>query len=47
MGVARNCGYPFGAPHNEDYGILRSMLGFPYFGKLPYIAGAVHKEAQP
>ena len=29
-------GYPFGGPNNKDYSILGSILGFPYFGKLPY-----------
>ena len=24
-----------GDPHNKDYSILRSILGSPYFGKLP------------
>ena len=28
----------FGGPHNKDYGILGSMLGSPYFGKLPFRA---------
>ena len=26
----------FGGPHNKDYSILGSILGFPYFGKLPF-----------
>ena len=26
----------FGDPHNKDYSILGSILGSPYFGKLPY-----------
>ena len=26
----------FGGPHNKDYGILGSILGFPYLGKLPF-----------
>ena len=25
-----------GGPRNKDYSILGSMLGFPYFGKVPY-----------
>ena len=25
-----------GVPHNKDYSILGSILGFPYFGKLPF-----------
>ena len=29
-------GVPFlGGPHNKDYSILGSILGSPYFGKLP------------
>ena len=27
----------FGVPKNKDYSILGSILGSPYFGKLPYI----------
>ena len=26
----------FGGPYNKDYSILGSILGSPYFGKLPY-----------
>ena len=26
----------FGGPYNEDYSILGSILGSPYFGKLSY-----------
>ena len=29
-------GVPFGGPNNKDYSILGSILGSPYFGKLPY-----------
>ena len=29
-------GYYFGGPHNKDYSILGSILGFPYFGKVPF-----------
>ena len=36
MGVSQNCGYLFGGPHNKDYSILGSIVGCPYFGKLPY-----------
>ena len=28
-------GYHFGGPFNKDYSILVSILGSPYFGKLP------------
>ena len=27
----------FWGPHNKDYSILRSILGSPYLGKLPFI----------
>ena len=30
--------YHFGDPNNQDYSILGSILGSPYFGKLPYRA---------
>ena len=36
MGVSQNSGYLFGGPYNKDYSILVSILGSPYFGKLPY-----------
>ena len=36
MGVSQNWGYHFGGPCNKDYNILGSILGSPYFGKLPY-----------
>ena len=29
-------GSPFGVPINKDYFILGSILGSPYFGKLPF-----------
>ena len=35
-GVSQNQGYNFGGPHNKDYSIRGSILGSPYFGKLPY-----------
>ena len=37
MGLSQNYGYLFGGPHNEDYSILGSILGSPYFGKLPHL----------
>ena len=42
-------GVPFGGPYNKDYSILGSILGSPYFRKLPYsgsqkVKGAVLKE---
>ena len=30
--------YLFGGPHIKDSSILGSILGSPYFGKLPYLA---------
>ena len=36
MGVSHNWGYLFGSPNNKDYSISGSILGSPYFGKLPY-----------
>ena len=35
IGSSQNYGYPFGGPYNNDYSILGSFLGSPYFGKLP------------
>ena len=37
MGVSQNWGYLLGGPNNKDYSILGSILGYPYFGKLPYM----------
>ena len=37
MGVSQNWGYHFRGPNNQDYSVLGSILGSPYFGKLPYI----------
>ena len=37
LGVSQNWGYLFGGPYNKDYSILGSILGSPYFGKLPFI----------
>ena len=34
--VSQNSGYLFGGPYNQDYDILGSILGSPYFGKLPF-----------
>ena len=36
LGVSQNWGYPFGGPYNKDYSILGSILGSPYFRKLPF-----------
>ena len=35
-GVSQNQGTLSGGPHNKDYSILGSILGFHYFGILPY-----------
>ena len=35
LGVSSSSGYHYGGPNNKDYGILGSILGSPYFGKLP------------
>ena len=36
MIISQNYGDLFGGPNNKDYSILGSILGFPYFEKLPY-----------
>ena len=36
MAVSQNQGCLFGASYNKDYSIWGSILGSPYFGKLPY-----------
>ena len=36
MGVSQIRGTLFRGPYNKDYSILGSILGSPYFGKLPY-----------
>ena len=41
--VAQNLGFLLGGPHNKDYSILGSVLGYPYFGKLSYL----EKECRP
>ena len=33
--ASQNQGYHFRGPNNKDYRILGSILGSPYFGKLP------------
>ena len=35
MGGSKKEGYRMEGPHNEDYSIWGSILGSPYFGKLP------------
>ena len=35
VGVSQNYGYLFRGLHNKDYSILGSILGLPYYGKLP------------
>ena len=36
MGVSQNYGYHFKGLYIKGYNILGSILGSPYFGKLPY-----------
>ena len=38
LGVSQNLGYHFGGPYNKDDSIWGSLLGSPYFGKLPFNA---------
>ena len=33
--VSQNQAYHFGGPHNKHSSILGSLLGSPYFGKIP------------
>ena len=42
MVVSQNWGYPFKGPNNKDCSILGSILGSPYFGKLPYRVNRDH-----
>ena len=42
MGVSQNYGYLLGGPNNKDYSILGSILGSPYFGKLPYTPNIIY-----
>ena len=43
MGLAKlrvnagGLGYHFRGPQSKDYSILGSILGSPYFGKLPFM----------
>ena len=46
-GVSQNQGYHFGGPHNKDSRILGSILGSPYFGKLPYLQCGGHQKSIP
>ena len=39
MGVSSNERYFFGVPYNKDHGILGSILGSAYLGKLPSTVG--------
>ena len=36
LGFPKARGTLFGCPHNKAYSILVSLLGSPYFGKLPH-----------
>ena len=38
MGVSQIRGTLFRGPYNKDYSIFGSILGSPYFGKLPDLA---------
>ena len=47
--VAQHTGFPkirctFWGPHKKDYSILGSILGSPYFGKLPYLVHNAQSE---
>ena len=35
-GISPRLGVRFGGPYKKDYSILGSILGSPYYGKLPY-----------
>ena len=39
MEVSQIRGTFFGGPYNKDQNMLGSILGSPYFGKLPYDLG--------
>ena len=41
LGFPQNSGYHFGGPYTKDYSILESILGSPYFGKLPFGSGYI------
>ena len=43
MGVSQIRGTLFRGPYNKDYSILASILGSPYFGKLPH-GNSVYKR---
>ena len=45
-GFPKIMGTFFGGPHFQDYNILGSMLGSPYFGKLPGILAPVVADFQ-
>ena len=34
----------FGGPYHKDYSVLGSILGSPYFGKLPYLGIYLRQE---
>ena len=36
LGCRVKLGVPFGGPYFQEYSIFGSILGSPYFGKLPY-----------
>ena len=41
LGFPQLRGTFFGGPYKKDYSILGSILGYPYFGKLPYLCDTV------
>ena len=44
MELSQNNGYLLGCPQNKDDSILGSVLGYPYFGKLPFIVSQKLRE---
>ena len=47
MGVSQNYGHHFGGPNNKDYRIWGSILGSPYFAKLPSKASNENSKWKP
>ena len=41
MGVSQDRGIMLGGPHNKDCSIWGSILGSPYFGKLPNLGSGL------
>ena len=40
--VPTSRGSLLGVPQNKDYSIWESIVGSPYFGKLPYYMGIIY-----